>query len=83
MEDTDERDPRFAGWLHRHADLVWYALCVVFVIYAVTAFVNVQRGVLGPDHSNVISTFGGIIAAIAAGIIGVRTRRNNRNADDD
>lgn len=78
----DERQPGFAGWAHRHTELVWAALAVVFVIYAVSALVNVTRGVLGTDYSNVISTFGGFIAAIVAAVLAVRTRREKRSSPD-
>lgn len=79
---NDEKEPRFAGWVHRHTELVWAALAVVFVIYAISALVNVSRGVVGVDYANVISTFGGFIAAIAAGVFAVRTRREKRNSPD-
>jgi hypothetical protein len=79
----DEREGRISGWIHRHAELVWYALAIVFVIYGATALVNLSRGVVGPDHSNLISTFGGIIAGTAAAIIGWRTARDKKRADDD
>jgi hypothetical protein len=78
----DEKEPRFAGWVHRHTELVWAALGVVFVIYGISALVNVTQGVLGIDYANVISTFGGFIAAIVAGILALRTRREKRNSPD-
>jgi hypothetical protein len=66
-------------------EALWGALCIVFLIYAATAFVHLQRGELGPDAANVIGVFGGIIAAVAAGIISVVTmvrKRRTRGESD-
>jgi hypothetical protein len=81
--DTDDAEPRISGWLQRRADLVWYALGVVFVLYGVTALVHLVGGVRGPDDANVISTFGGFIAGIAALVVGLRTARDDRDAPED
>ncbi|PZF60940.1 hypothetical protein DEI92_04740 [Curtobacterium sp. MCBD17_034] len=81
--DADEDESRISGWLQRHADLVWYALGVVFVVDGISALVNLVRGVPGPDDSNVISTFGGFIAGIAALVVGLRTARDHREHPDD
>lgn len=77
--DTEQPERGFSAWLQRRADLVWYALGIVFVIYGATALVNLTRGVPGPDDSNIISTFGGFIAGIAALIVGWRTARDHRD----
>jgi hypothetical protein len=61
-------------------EALWGALCIVFLIYAASAFVSLQRGELGPDAANVIGVFGGIIAGIAAGIISVVTMARKRRA---
>ncbi len=86
-EEHEEKEPRFSGWLHRHAELVWAALAVVFLLYAATALVNLGHGVLGPDDSNVIGLFGGVIAAVAGAILCATTvarkRRTGGDADKD
>jgi hypothetical protein len=76
--DTEGQERGLSAWLQRRSDLVWFALAIVFVIYGATALVNLTRGTLGPDDSNIISTFGGFIAGIAALIIGIRTARDHR-----
>lgn len=81
--DPDEQPGGLGGWVSRHAEVVWGALCIVFLIYAATAFVNLQRGVFGPDDSNVIGVIGGIVAAIAAGIICVVTIVRKRRSREE
>lgn len=79
----DDREPRFAGWVHRHTELVWGVLALVFAGYGVSAAINVAHGVAGPDHSNWISTVGGLLAAVAAAVLGLRARREKRDSPDD
>lgn len=81
--EPDEREGRVSGWLQRHADLVWYALGVVFLIYGITALVHLVQGVAGPDDSNVISTVGGFAAGIAGIVVGRRTARDRREHPDE
>ena len=80
---SDGRESKISDWLQRHAELVWYGLGIVFVIYGISALVNLTHGTPGPDDANVISTFGGFIAGVAAAIIGFRTAREKRNSPDD
>jgi hypothetical protein len=78
--ENDEKQGRFAGWLHTHTEWVWGALAVVFLIYAATSVVNLNRGVLGPDDSNVIGVIGGLLATIAGVILCVTTIVRKRRA---
>jgi hypothetical protein len=79
----EEKEPRVSGWVHRHTELVWGALAIVFLIYAGTAFFNLQRGVVGPDDSNIIGVFGGVIAAIAGAILCATTVARKRRTGGD
>ncbi|AMM20966.1 hypothetical protein AX769_13525 [Frondihabitans sp. PAMC 28766] len=83
MAEDDDQDPRVLGWVHRHTELLWVLIGVVFLIYGVNAIVQLAGGVVGPDYSNVISSFGGVIAAIVAGILALRGRAERRRAGDD
>lgn len=78
--DEDESEPRISGWLQRHMEIVFLALFVVFLGYAASAYLDLTRGQLGPDDANVIGVFGGIAAAIAAGICCTVTIVRKRNA---
>ncbi|GAA4667146.1 hypothetical protein [Frondihabitans cladoniiphilus] len=80
MEDDD---PRVLGWVHRHTALLWAIIGVIFLVYGISAISQVSRGVVGPDHSNVISSFGGIIAAIVCGILALRWRAERRRSNDN
>jgi Zn-dependent protease with chaperone function len=82
MED-DDQDPRVLGWVHRHTELLWALIGVVFLVYGASAIVQWHNGVLGTDYANVISSVGGIVAAIAAGILALRGLRERRRAGDD
>jgi hypothetical protein len=78
VEEEDEKEPRVSGWVHNHTELVWAALAIVFLIYAATSFFNLAHGVLGPDDSNIIGVFGGVLAAIAGAILCATTVRRKR-----
>ena len=79
----DDDEPRVLGWVHRHTNLLWSVIGLIFLIYGINALVMWHAGTVGPDYSNVISTFGGIIAAIAAAVLAVRGARERRRAGDD
>ena len=79
----DDDEPRVLGWVHRHTELLWGVIGVVFLIYGASAFVQWQKGVVGVDYSNVISTFGGIVAFVAASVLAIRGVRERRRSDDD
>lgn len=66
--------------MHNHTEVIWGALCIIFLIYAASSFVHLENGELGTDAFNVIGVFGGVLAAIAAGIIGTVTALGKRKA---
>lgn len=78
--EEDESEPRISGWLHRHVEVVFLALFLVFLGYAASAYLDLKRGQLGPDDANVIGVLGGIAAAIAAGICCTVTVLRKRKA---
>ncbi|RKR73995.1 hypothetical protein [Frondihabitans australicus] len=82
MED-DDREPRVLAWVHRHTDLLWAVIGLVFLIYGISAFVQLRQGVVGVDYANVISSFGGVIAAVVAWILAVRGALERRRSGDD
>lgn len=79
----DDDEPRVLGWVHRHTELLWGVISLVFLLYGISAFVQLQHGVVGVDYSNVISTVGGVVAAIVAAILAVRGLRERRRSGDD
>jgi hypothetical protein len=81
MKDDDE--PRVLGWVHRHTELLWAVIGLVFLLYGISAFVQLQRGVVGVDYANVISSVGGVVAAIVAGILAIRGVVERRRSGDD